>query len=229
MGDFNNVLSKNEKKGGLPVKNYETKDFVDCVASLDLLDLPSTVDFVAPGCISDHTLAIVSMFEQRKQLPKQFNFFNMWTMYDDFRELITANWKFCGYGIAQYMLKQKFLALKKPLQTLNRNKFSSISARASAMKNKLENLQLKLLEDGDRATNYAEIQRQTVIMLEAERMFIAQKAKIPYLKQGDRCTKFFHDLIKINHKRNAIISLTRLDGSICDDPKDIADCFVEYY
>ncbi|XP_073020815.1 uncharacterized protein [Primulina eburnea] len=39
LGDFNNVLSPDEKLGGLKVKNYETKDFVDCFNSLDLSDL----------------------------------------------------------------------------------------------------------------------------------------------------------------------------------------------
>lgn len=39
LGDFNNVLSQEKKKGGLNVKNYEIIDFVDCVAHLDLLEL----------------------------------------------------------------------------------------------------------------------------------------------------------------------------------------------
>lgn len=40
LGDFNNVLSQDDKKkGGLKVTNYDTKDFVDCVKYLDLLDL----------------------------------------------------------------------------------------------------------------------------------------------------------------------------------------------
>ncbi|XP_073046253.1 uncharacterized protein [Primulina eburnea] len=205
MGDFNNVLSQHEKKGGLQVKNYETKDFVDCVASLDLLDLQHTgcyftwsspsvcskldrvlvnqawhssnfhglVEFVAPSCISDHALALVSVCEQRKQQSKPFKFFNMWTLHNDFQKLIRDRWTFFGYGTAQYVLKQKFVALKKPLQSMNKYSFSSISARATAMKNKLENLQLRLLKDGIRTDEYAEVKRRTEILLEAERMFIA--------------------------------------------------------
>lgn len=38
LGDFNNVSSPEEKQGGIIVKNYEVRDFVDCVASLDLFD-----------------------------------------------------------------------------------------------------------------------------------------------------------------------------------------------
>lgn len=36
---FNNVLSTEENKGGLQIKNYEISDFVDCVASIDLIDI----------------------------------------------------------------------------------------------------------------------------------------------------------------------------------------------
>lgn len=39
LGDFNNVFLTEEKNGGLKVTNYETNDFVDCVASVDLIDL----------------------------------------------------------------------------------------------------------------------------------------------------------------------------------------------
>lgn len=39
LGDFNNVLSTEEKSGGLQVRNYDIIDLLDCVASVDLIDL----------------------------------------------------------------------------------------------------------------------------------------------------------------------------------------------
>lgn len=36
LGDFNNVLSPVEKRGGLPVRNYDVQDFADCVSHLNL-------------------------------------------------------------------------------------------------------------------------------------------------------------------------------------------------
>lgn len=39
LGDFNNVLSQTENKGGLIVANCETKDFIDCISSLEFWNL----------------------------------------------------------------------------------------------------------------------------------------------------------------------------------------------
>lgn len=41
LGDFNDVLSLEERIGGIHVQNYEIKDFVDCFAHLDLHDMRS--------------------------------------------------------------------------------------------------------------------------------------------------------------------------------------------
>ncbi|XP_073271517.1 uncharacterized protein [Primulina huaijiensis] len=212
--DFNNVLTPDEKQGGLKVKNYETKDFVDCVAILDLLDLKFSgcfytwmspkvcskldrvlvnqawlssdlnghTEFQAPGCLSDHTVSIVSLLEDQKQKPKAFKFFNMWTLSEKFLDLVLDRWKFEGYGTCQYRLKQLFKGLKKPLQTLNRQHFGNISSRAAAAKRRLEELQRNMLHTGTILDEYKQLKRKTEIVMEAERLFIAQKTKINYLK-----------------------------------------------
>jgi len=42
MGDFNSVLSRNDKHNGEPVSTYETSDFRDCCTDLGLVDLNFT-------------------------------------------------------------------------------------------------------------------------------------------------------------------------------------------
>lgn len=64
-------------------------------------------------------------------------------------------------------------------------------------------------------------------MLEAERSF--QKARCNYLKQGDRCTKFFHDLILRNNKLNSIVAIRTSSGNTTTVPSKIACQFVEFY
>lgn len=152
FGDFNDVLSRADKKGGLQVKNYETSDFVDCIGTLDLVDLKSLgcyftwmspkvcskldrvmvshdwfgtnfvsiAEFVAPGCISDHTISIVSCFEDRfAKVKRAFKFFNMWTLSDKLLVIVAQKWCFDGYGTAQFRVKQLVNRLKGPLKNLN--------------------------------------------------------------------------------------------------------------
>lgn len=86
-----------------------------------------------------------------------------------------------------------------------------------------------MLHSGIMSDDYRDVRRKAELLLEAERLFLAQKAKCKYLNQGDRCTKFFHDLIKRNNKRNAIVTICKRDGSFTVDGNEIANEFVNYY
>lgn len=66
-------------------------------------------------------------------------------------------------------------------------------------------------------------------LLEAERLFLAQKAKCNFLKQGDKYTKFFHDLIKRNKQKNAILAIQDSFGNIISEEKAVVDAFIRQY
>lgn len=76
---------------------------------------------------------------------------------------------------------------------------------------------------------YKVFRKSAEVFLEAERLFLAQKAKCHYLQQGDRCTKFFHDLIKRNNKCNSIIALKTAYGSITTNEAVISDLFFHHF
>ena len=67
------------------------------------------------------------------------------------------------------------------------------------------------------------------LLSEAERLFYQQKAKCNFIKNGDRCTKFFHDLVKRNTKRKQLLSIKKPDGEMTWSQKEIADGFVTYF
>ncbi|KAK4397731.1 hypothetical protein Sango_1248600 [Sesamum angolense] len=74
-----------------------------------------------------------------------------------------------------------------------------------------------------------DLRKKATFLAEAERHFYHQKAKIHFLKQGDRNTKFFHDMVKMNGARNSILVITKADGSIITSAPDIAQEFVDFY
>lgn len=112
---------------------------------------------------------------------------------------------------------------------MNRIHFGHISARAASAKRNLEILQFDILRNGGMPVKYPEIRRKREMLLEADRLFLAQKSKCTYLMQNDMCTKFFHDLIKINNKKNAIVSLALHDGSSTVDSLNISHEFVQHF
>ncbi|KAL0381623.1 UNVERIFIED_CONTAM: hypothetical protein Sangu_0226600 [Sesamum angustifolium] len=74
-----------------------------------------------------------------------------------------------------------------------------------------------------------DLRKKATFLVEAERRFYCQKAKTHFLKQGDRNTKFFHDMVKRNAARNSILAITKADGSIITSVPNIAQKFVDFY
>lgn len=154
-------------------------------------NLVGQAEFIAPGCVSDHSLSIVSFLQHSAKKNKPFKILNMWTVCESFLQVVETNWKFLGHGTEQYKLKQLLNGLKIPLLALNRKNFSHISTRAAAAKLELETLQRSLLNSGVMPNNYKVVKKLAELLLEAERLFIAQKTKCKFLKEGADVQSFF--------------------------------------
>ena len=51
---------------------------------------------------------------------------------------------------------------------------------------------------------------------------------VRWLKEGDKCTKFFHQVANVNRRNNSIESLI-VNGSSTSDPVIISDYIVSFY
>lgn len=174
-----------------------------------LADYESYAEFIAPGCLSDHSCSIVTTLAREGGLNRPFKFFNMWTLHEDFQGLVKTSSEEPANENAQYRLKEKLRRLKGKLRSLDKHRFQHISEQAKRAKKELEEAQHGLLAGGEPSSEYGTIRRKATILVEAEKSFYQQRVKSVYLKNSDRNTKFFHDLVKRNNKRNAIITLTK--------------------
>ncbi|GFY81548.1 hypothetical protein Acr_01g0013570 [Actinidia rufa] len=50
-----------------------------------------------------------------------------------------------------------------------------------------------------------------------------------FLKESDKCSKFFHDLIKSNRSKSQIVSLTLSDGSRSTSLQQVSNAFLDFY
>lgn len=73
------------------------------------------------------------------------------------------------------------------------------------------------------------MKRNAELILEVKRLFLPQKSEFTYLKQCDRYTKFFHDLIKRNNKMKTIVAVKKLDGTMTTDTCEIVEEFAQFY
>lgn len=192
----------------------------------------SSAEFLPFGATSDHAPCIVSIAEQGPKPSRPFRFYNMWTGHPEFQEITRGVWTPDILGTRQYAVCRNLKNLKIPLKKLNRRAFGHISERAEAARSELEDAQQlhhdHPFDDGAQ-TRVATAKAQVCFLDKAERSFYYQKAKCLAIRDGDRSTKFFHNLSKRNAKRNYIASLQRADGTLTGSTSEILDEFVVFY
>ncbi|KAL0424176.1 UNVERIFIED_CONTAM: hypothetical protein Sradi_0952400 [Sesamum radiatum] len=191
-----------------------------------------TAHFNPPGCLSDHSPGIVSIFDNPAPKPKPFRFFNMWADHPDFIPTVERRWGLNMEGTPQFRLCRKLKALKSSLKAFNNMHYSHISVRAKEADLALQVAQTHLESNPGDVTvrdSLGDLRKKATFLAEAERHFYFQKAKIHFLKQGDRNTKFFHYMVKRNAARNSIMAITKADGSIITSAPEIAEEFVNFY
>ncbi|KAL0423109.1 UNVERIFIED_CONTAM: putative mitochondrial protein [Sesamum radiatum] len=156
----------------------------------------------------------------------------MWADHPDFIPTVEEGWGLNVEGTPQFQLCRKLKALKSSLKAFNNLHYGHISARAKEADLVLQNAQT-CLESNARDVavrdSLGDLRKKATFLTEAERQFYYQKAKIHFLKQGDRNTKFFHDMVKRNAARNSILAITKADSSIITSAPDIAQEFIDFY
>ncbi|GFS37427.1 phytochrome and flowering time regulatory protein [Actinidia rufa] len=156
-----------------------------------------------PGKLSDHSPCSVSFMEEDNCGPIPFKFFNMWVKHDNFQAV-----------------------------SLNKLHFSHISIRSMGTEEELQQAQQQLHNNPNDSELQAAIpilRAKALKLAEAEMSFCSQIAKAKFLKNTDKGTKFFHNMIKSKRTRNNIPSLSLEDGSRSTSSKQVRDAFVQYY
>ncbi|GFZ12866.1 hypothetical protein Acr_23g0012510 [Actinidia rufa] len=194
-----------------PVTQYEVSDFMKCCYDIGISDLRSTGVFFT--------------WSNNK----------VWSKLD--RAMVNVKWGQEGLlaqveGTAMFKLCRKLKVLKGPLKALNKMHFSHISARAAAAEEDLLQVQQQLHDnptDSSLQIRVASLKKQSFRLAEADRSFCLQVAKAKYLKNCDKGTKFFHDLIKNNRAKSQIVALTKEDGTSTTSIQLVNSLFVQFY
>ncbi|GFS31461.1 hypothetical protein Acr_00g0017480 [Actinidia rufa] len=136
--------------------------------------------------------------------------------HDNFQSLVRNSWGMRVDGTAMYKLCRKLKALKEPLKSLNNLHFSHILARSLAVEEELQQAQLQLHDnpsDTQLQLVIPELRAKAIKLAEAKMSYCSQLAKAKFLKNSDKGTKFFHNMIKSRHMKRNISSITLEDGS----------------
>ncbi|XP_038996334.1 uncharacterized protein LOC120120892 [Hibiscus syriacus] len=183
----------------------------------------SFVEFLAPGP-SDHSMAMVwTSKETQTNRPKPFKFFNFWTKHPNYLEVVQSSWQLPIHGNPLQKLFLKLKRLKPCLNKLNKDNYNDISARVRLKRTELEQIQISILNLHNSIEKELTVQKELFALEDNEFMFLKQKAKVRWIKDGDKCTKLFHTAIASKFKRDTIRVLINNEGKRLESYDEMAN------
>jgi hypothetical protein len=180
---------------------------------------------------SDHA-PIILMRGCLQNGKSSFKFENMWLKVDGFVDKVRVWWSsFSFVGSPSFILAKKLRALKGEIKKWNREEFGNVGARIKAWEEELEMLdrfeEVRRLSEEEKARRKALAADLEASLLQEEISW-RQKSRVRWLKEGDKCTKFFHQVASANRRNNSIESLM-VNGLSTSDPACIGEHVVSYY
>ncbi|XP_039050057.1 uncharacterized protein LOC120191134 [Hibiscus syriacus] len=149
----------------------------------------SFIEFAAHGP-SDHCMGLAWISKDTQiNKPKPFKFFNFWSTHSNFLEIVQQSWQQPSHGNPMQKLFSKLKCLKPCLHKLNKDFYNNISARVKQKKAELEQIQIETLKGINSMDKDLIVQKDLNALEDNEKMFLKQKAKIQWIKDGDKCSK----------------------------------------
>lgn len=174
---------------------------------------PLSLPNFLPRGVSDYNPAAVSLGCPDHFRPKQFQFFHFMLDHPDFITTVQKAWEEHISGDPWYVVTSKLKKVKAALKLLN-SRFGNIHATVDKSRAALYNFQSSLptCPSPDQL-----LQEKTLILdytraLKAEEIFLKQKSRVKWLKDGDANNRFFFNSCRGRWNQNKILSLENDNG-----------------
>ncbi|XP_059623105.1 uncharacterized protein LOC132266268 [Cornus florida] len=172
------------------------------------------VQFTAAS-FSDHYGLDTNWYFDCSAGPKPFKFLKIWCVQEEIDKIVAQAWTSAGSGNAFHMLQQKLKAVKTAVKEWNKVK-GTTSEQIQVPRDDLQKLQLDMLQNipVSRESIDKEIEACGKLhnALAIEEILWAQKSRSKWLQEGDKCTAFFHNMVKKRRGFNAITHLQNTTG-----------------
>ncbi|GKC85611.1 RNA-directed DNA polymerase, eukaryota, reverse transcriptase zinc-binding domain protein [Tanacetum coccineum] len=151
-----------------------------------------------PYMISDHSLVVLKIPNGMEKRRQAFRFSNFVTDKKEFIPMVKEAWEVDIEGHMMYRIVKKMKLMKKSLNKLSWAN-GNIFVRVKNLRDCLKEVQIEVDKypyDENLKSKSCKILSEYYEAMKDESNLLMQKAKIEWLKDGDRNTEFFHKIIK---------------------------------
>ncbi|KAF5206108.1 reverse transcriptase, partial [Thalictrum thalictroides] len=183
---------------------------------------PATVvEFMNP-ILSDHSPILLSWITEHKS-PIPFRFSNAWPLHSSFKETVRAYWQVPVQGNPICVLTLKLKNLKYALKEWAKIHFANLSESVVTARDKLAEVQGKLdvhPQDVHLILEEKELRKQYSDLLNMEFEELKHKSHCTWMVKADKCTAFFHSILKERRSSNKIWAINDINGAKITEAKE---------
>nr|XP_027124324.1 uncharacterized protein LOC113741027 [Coffea arabica] len=262
-GDFNDIISNEEKWGGIQREEKSFMTFKDFIAENGLVDLgyeghPWTWSnhwdntgevrqrldrclsscewsqkFEGTGCkhiesyASDHSLLLLDSEPDNKRKKKRFYFDKRWFQKDGIQQVIEKAWSKEEQGTKMFRVTRKVRNCRVEILKWKNTFQANSKVSIKDIKSKLESNERSNLEN--KGVIRTDLKEQLKKAFREEESFWSQKARVQWLREGAKNSRFFHASVRGRRNRNRISSIQRDDGSWTKNEEDLVNEMTMFY
>nr|XP_027083663.1 uncharacterized protein LOC113705962 [Coffea arabica] len=180
---------------------------------------------------SDHAPLLLSVSTRLDTKPKSFRFLNVWTGHEDFMPMVQESWEQpCG-GPPLQVLYCKLKRLRGSIREWSRRVFGDIFQTVRQKEEEVRLAEVRVeSDDSDAARVHLHLAKgQLRAAMRVEELFWKQKARVRWLQEGDRNTKFFHSVVKNRRVRSVIHRIRNGQGEWVESDDGIGAEAIRYF
>ncbi|XP_062103666.1 uncharacterized protein LOC133814761 [Humulus lupulus] len=180
----------------------------------------------------DHSLILLSDFQEVTGRKKPFCYFDMWSTAPSYQERVTNSWSQMVLGTPMFQVVQKLKCLKYILKEMNREHFGDLPAQVLHAKLHMIDIQGALQLDplNLRLINEEVVARASYRKCQDNYLtFLKKKAKISWLNEGDDNTSLFHQSLKQRRSINSVYAMQDMHGQWVDSKERVSEAFLSFH
>ncbi|KAF7802766.1 ribonuclease H [Senna tora] len=184
---------------------------------------------VLPVIASDHSpLVVQTKRNMERPRRRQFQFEAMWLQHPQLKNIVHSAWNYQGTGLMAIQVQNKIQNVSKHLSRWHKENFGNLTHQISQTHQQVEKLQQSLpYHSGSNEELIA--RRKLEFLLKCEEIKWAQRAKQLWLVKGNKNTKYFHSMVKFQHMKARINSITLPDGQCVESQEEIKEAAMTYF